>query len=137
MLAVDRDPAFAGDSRRYPGPPAAGFAAHPLAAAVENKAVRDPQEAAPRRHEELPKLAHRWLARLNECLAARCWIATDQFSAADIMMAGVLRSIRHTGILQSHLAVRDFYDRCMARPAWEKTLNLYAQRVGASVDDVR
>lgn len=30
-----------------------------------------------------------------------------------------------------------YRDRCFARPAWERTLSMYAERLGVSVDDIR
>jgi hypothetical protein len=30
-----------------------------------------------------------------------------------------------------------YYERCQARPAWQRTLGLYAERLGVSVDDIR
>jgi glutathione S-transferase len=34
-------------------------------------------------------------------------------------------------------AVKAYYERCQARPAWQRTLGLYAERIGVSVDDIR
>jgi len=33
--------------------------------------------------------------------------------------------------------VKEYYGRCFARPAWRRTLALYAERIGVSVDDIR
>jgi len=33
--------------------------------------------------------------------------------------------------------VKAYYERCQARPAWQRTLSLYAERLGVSIDDVR
>jgi glutathione S-transferase len=33
--------------------------------------------------------------------------------------------------------MKAYHDRCHARPAWERTLSLYAERVGVSVEDIR
>jgi glutathione S-transferase len=30
-----------------------------------------------------------------------------------------------------------YYERCQARPAWQRTLALYAERLGVSVDSIR
>ena len=97
----------------------------------------DPDNAARKLHEELPKLAGRWLSRLEERLAGDRWVAGDHFTVADLMLACVLRSIRKTDLLQPHPAVKTFYDRCMARPAWQRTLEMYAERLGTTVDAVR
>jgi glutathione S-transferase len=56
---------------------------------------------------------------------------------ADIMMAGVLRGIRKTEMMKPSPSVEAYYERCMARPAWQRTLALYAKRMGVRVDDIR
>jgi glutathione S-transferase len=48
---------------------------------------------------EIRKLAHRWLVDLERRLAGRIWIACAEFTVADIMMAGVLRNVRKTDLL--------------------------------------
>ena len=48
---------------------------------------------------EVRKLAHRWLEDLERRLADRTWIACADFTVADIMMAGVLRNVRKTDLL--------------------------------------
>jgi glutathione S-transferase len=82
-------------------------------------------------------LAGRWLGDLERRLDGREWIACDEFTAADIMMAGVLRTIRKTDLLQPFPRIRAYYDRCFGRPAWERTLGLYADRLRVKVDDIR
>jgi glutathione S-transferase len=86
---------------------------------------------------EVRKLAHRWLADLERRLADRTWIACDDFTVADIMMAGVLRNVRKTDLLDPFPAIKAYRDRCFARPAWERTLTMYAERFGVSVDTIR
>jgi glutathione S-transferase len=86
---------------------------------------------------EVRKLAGRWLGDLERRLEDRAWIACDEFTAADIMMAGVLRNIRKTDLMDPFPKVKAYYERCRARPAWQRTLGLYAERVGVSADDIR
>ena len=97
----------------------------------------DPGKAAARLHAELPKLAGRWLEDVERRLADREWIACAEFTVADIMMAGVLRGVRKTDLLESFPTVQAYCERCFARPAWQRTLALYAERVGVSVDEIR
>jgi len=97
----------------------------------------DPGKAAARLHAELPKLAGRWLEDVERRLADREWIACADFTVADIMMACVLRGIRKTDLMEPFPAVKAYYERCLARPAWQRTLALYAERLGAKVDDIR
>jgi len=86
---------------------------------------------------EVRKLARRWLEDLERRLAERTWIACSDFTAADIMMAGVLRTVRKTDLLDPFPRTKAYRDRCFARPAWEATLKMYADRFGVAVDDIR
>lgn len=86
---------------------------------------------------ELRKLAGRWLTDLERRLADRTWIACADFTVADIMMAGVLRNVRKTDLLDPFPKIKAYRDRCFARPAWERTLEMYAERFGVSVEEIR
>jgi glutathione S-transferase len=86
---------------------------------------------------EVRKIAGRWLGDVERRLEDREWIASADFTVADIMMAGVLRGIRKTDLMEPFPRVKAYYERCQARPAWQRTLGLYAERVGVSVDDIR
>lgn len=83
------------------------------------------------------KLASRWLDDVERRLADREWIACADFTVADIMMAGVLRTIRKTDLMDPFPRIKAYYERCQARPAWQRTLGLYAERLGVSADDIR
>jgi glutathione S-transferase len=83
------------------------------------------------------KLAQRWLGDLERRLQDREWIACAEFTVADIMMAGVLRTIRKTDLMGPFPKLKSYYQRCVARPAWERTLELSAERLGMRVDDIR
>jgi glutathione S-transferase len=87
--------------------------------------------------EQVRKLAGRWLADVERRLEGREWIACAEFTAADIMMSCVLRSIRKTDLMEPFPRVKAYYARCFARPAWQRTLALYGERVGVSVADIR
>ncbi len=86
---------------------------------------------------EVRKLAGRWLGDVERRLEDREWIACAEFTVADIMMACVLRGIRKTDLMDPFPKVKAYYKRCQARPAWQRTLGLYAKRIGVSVDDIR
>jgi glutathione S-transferase len=86
---------------------------------------------------EVRKLARRWLADIERRLEDREWIACVDFTVADIMLAGVLRTTRKTDLMQPFPSIKAYYERCLARPAWHRTLGLYAERLGVSVDDIR
>lgn len=87
---------------------------------------------------EVRKLAARWLGGVERRLeGSRRWIASDEFTAADIMMSGVLRTIRKADLMEPFPRIKAYYERCFARPAWERTLALYAERMGVSAEDIR
>jgi glutathione S-transferase len=86
---------------------------------------------------EVRKLAGRWLGNLERRLEDREWIACADFTAADIMMSCVLRNIRKTDLMEPFPRIKAYYARCQARPAWQRTLALYAERLGVSLDDIR
>lgn len=86
---------------------------------------------------EARKIADRWLGHVDRRLEGRAWIACDEFTAADIMMAGVLRTIRKTDLMDPYPRLKDYFARAFARPAWQRTLALYAERLGVSVDEIR
>ena len=73
----------------------------------------------------------RVLDGVNRRLEGRDWIAADAFTIADLLLASVLRQLRHTDLMDGYPNVKAFYARAMARPAWRRTLDLYAERLGA------
>ncbi len=99
--------------------------------------IFDPENKAPKLHDGVTQLAHRWLADVERQLVGRTFIATDEFTAADIMMAGVLRTIRKTELMAPYPAITAYYQRCFARPAWARTLAMYAERLGVEVEAIR
>jgi glutathione S-transferase len=87
--------------------------------------------------EKAGKIAARWLDDVERRLEGREWIACHDFTVADILMACVLRSIRKTDLMEPYPRIQAYYERTQVRPAWQRTLGLYAERVGVSVDDIR
>ena len=85
-------------------------------------------------------IARRWLGGLERRLAnegkPRDWIAADGFTIADIVLAGVLREARENELMDDYPNVRAFHARAFARPAWRRTLELYAERLGVEVADI-
>lgn len=81
--------------------------------------------------------AGRWLSGLERRLDGRAWIACEDFTVADILLTSVLRGVRRTDLLEPYPRLTAYYRRCLARPAWERTLALYAERLGVAVDDIR
>jgi glutathione S-transferase len=99
--------------------------------------IFDSGQAAPKLNTEVRKIAGRWLGDVERRLEDREWIACADFTVADIMMASVLRGIRKTDLMDPFPKLKAYYERCLARPAWQRTLALYAERIGVSVDDIR
>ncbi len=54
-----------------------------------------------------------------------------------IITAAVLRSIRKTDLLDPFPKLGAYYERWLTSPAWQRTLGLYAERLGVSADDIR
>jgi len=109
----------------------------PTLTCIDLLGMFDSGKAAPKLHAEVRKLAGRWLGDVERRLEGREWIACADFTVADIMLACVLRGIRKTDLMQPFPRVKAYYERCLARPAWQRTLALYAERLGVSVDDIR
>src|SRR5688572_1788425 len=109
----------------------------PTLTCLDVLAIFDPEQKAQHVETEVRKLAGRWLGDLERRLEGREWIACADFTVADIMMASVLRSIRKTDLLDPYPQTKAYFERCRARPAWQRTLGLYAERLGVSVDDIR
>jgi glutathione S-transferase len=97
----------------------------------------DSGKTAHKLNAEVHKIACRWLGEVERRLEDREWIACADFTVADIMMACVLRGIRKTDLMEPFPRVKGYYERCQARPAWQRALGLYAERLGVSVNDIR
>ena len=65
--------------------------------------------------------ASRRLETLSHSLGQKEWL-TDRFTIADIMMVSVLRSVRHTDLLDPHTNLVTYRERGEARPAFIKAL---------------
>ncbi len=78
---------------------------------------------------------HQWsdlrLGQLDGWLANREFVATDEFTVADILMTHVLGGGTDQNLLKPYANVLAYQDRCTARPAWKRTLDAYFERVEA------
>jgi len=75
---------------------------------------------------------NRVLTNLERWFADREFVATNDFSVADILMAHVLSSgIKDEGLIAPYPGVTSYRDRCLARPAWKRTVEAYCTRVEA------
>jgi len=91
---------------------------------------------APRRA-WLVKWANRVLGNVERRLQGREWIACDEFTVADLLLAMVLREVRHTNLLDAHPGVQAFYARAFVRPAWSRALDAYSERLGVDPASIR
>ena len=75
---------------------------------------------------------NRVLTNLERWLADRDFIATNEFTVADILMAHVLSSgIKDETLIAPYPGLVSYRDRCLARPAWKRTIDTYSARVEA------
>jgi glutathione S-transferase len=82
-------------------------------------------------HEALLGWSDMRLKQLDGWLASRTFIATDEFTVADILMTHVLSGGTDQSLLQPYAHVRAHQARCTDRPAWKRTFDAYCQRVEA------
>jgi glutathione S-transferase len=81
-------------------------------------------------HEALRQWSDLRLAQLDGWLADRTFVATDDFTVADILMTHVLSAAStDPAMVEPHANIRDYLARCTDRPAWKRTLDAYRKRV--------
>ncbi|MEO0982801.1 MAG: glutathione S-transferase family protein [Pseudomonadota bacterium] len=67
---------------------------------------------------------------LRKGLGAGPWILGDQFSAADVMLGSSVVFMRMFGALPDHKDLHDYADRCLARPAYAKAMQMDSEAAG-------
>lgn len=72
------------------------------------------------------------LKQLDGWLTDRQYIATEEFTVADILMTHVLDGGTRPEMLKPHPNLLAYRARCTGRPAWKKTLEAYFERVEAA-----
>jgi glutathione S-transferase len=79
---------------------------------------------------------HGWvemrLKQLDGWLTDRQFIATEDFTVADILMTHVLDAGIRQEMLEPYRSILAYRARCTGRPAWRKTLDAYCERVEAA-----
>lgn len=81
-------------------------------------------------HDALRQWSDMRLEQLDGWLRNRTFIATDEFTVADILMTHVLSAgSTDQGLLKPYEHVRAYQARCTDRPAWKRTLDAYCERV--------
>ena len=102
---------------------------------IDGFSAEDPAEQA--RRVGVVKWADRALGGLEEWLAPRPYLADADFTVADILMTTVLREVRGSEVLARYPGVRAYQARCESRPAWQRTLEAYERRLGATPGSTR
>ncbi|HEX7667553.1 MAG TPA: glutathione binding-like protein, partial [Polyangiaceae bacterium] len=74
----------------------------------------------------------RHLTSLEKWLGDRSFVATDDFTVADIMVAHVLFVFPDESLFAPYPKVRAFRDACKERPAWKRAFERYCERVEAA-----
>ena len=72
---------------------------------------------------------NRLLTGLERWLDGREYVATESFTVADILMSHVLTEIKDDSLIEPYPRVAAYRDRCLARPAWKRTIDRYYARV--------
>jgi glutathione S-transferase len=76
---------------------------------------------------------HGWsdmrLSQLDGWLADREFIATNDFTVADILLAHVVSGGTDQSLLEPYANLRSYRDRCMARASWQRVRDSYFSRV--------
>ena len=71
------------------------------------------------------------LEQLDGWLADRQFVATEEFTVADILMAHVLGGGTDQTLLKPFANILAYKQRCAERPAWKRTIDAYCERVQA------
>jgi glutathione S-transferase len=62
----------------------------------------------------------RRLSGLSKALGDKPYLDGDRFTAGDLMMATVLRILKHTDLVSSDKRLAAYVERCTARPAFKR-----------------
>lgn len=74
----------------------------------------------------------RVLSNLERWLEGREFVATDEFTIADILVSHVLVQVKDEQLLAAYPGVWAYRDRSFARPAWKRAYEAYCSRVEAA-----
>ncbi|MEM8817861.1 MAG: glutathione S-transferase family protein [Pseudomonadota bacterium] len=91
-------------------------------------AVAEPAMAEKFSGAESNRVSHGWgdfgsmLETLEQGLSKGPWILGERFSAADVMLGSSVVFMRLFGILPESVALADYADRCLARPAYRSAM---------------
>ncbi len=71
------------------------------------------------------------LGELDGWLANRQYVATEEFTVADILMTHVLGGGTDPNLLKPNANILAYRERCTKRDAWKRTFDAYCERVEA------
>jgi glutathione S-transferase len=98
-----------------------------MIAMIDLSGKSDPATAEQRK--AMVKIAHRWLTGLERWLDGREYVAAAEFTVADILMARVLDEVNDDELFAPYPNVRTYHERCKSRPAWQRVIDAYCDRV--------
>lgn len=75
---------------------------------------------------------HRVLGNLDRWMEGREYVATNEFTVADILMAHVLTEVRDDEMMKPYARVAAYREKCFARGAWKTAIQRYEERVVAA-----
>ncbi len=76
---------------------------------------------------------HRVFGNLERWMADREFVANEEFTIADILMAHVLSAgVKDATLIAPYGGLKAYRDRCLARPAWRRAFEAYCARVEAA-----
>lgn len=73
------------------------------------------------RRPEVERMIRERLGRLAQRLGDKDYLE-GRFTVGDLMMAAVLRALRHTGLVAEHANLATYVARCEARPAFRRAM---------------
>jgi glutathione S-transferase len=76
------------------------------------------------------EILERFFPTIDQMLKTQPFVTGAEFTVADIILTCVLREIRKTELLSKHPHLESYRLRCEQRPAFQKVLNEYEDRLG-------
>lgn len=101
----------------------------PVMQLAMSDASADEDASAKQRRPKLVEACHHQLGYLERWLEGRTWVVGDSFTAADILMAHVLRGARRLGAIEGFPRCIAYLERAEERPAWKRTVDKYEERL--------
>jgi glutathione S-transferase len=82
------------------------------------------------------KMLTRWVAtrlgQIDARLAEHAFMVDDTFSVADVLVVTMLRMLGGLDIVEKFANVTAYLARCEQRPAWQRVLDAYEDRLGVA-----